>query len=449
LIVATTSSILKIYEFSDTAQGRLVSVASDQNGHNDAILAVSDVIEDNKTHFVTCGKDQSVCLWKLSTETDKVHVNVIAKGLGHSSYVGAVAATDTAIFSASKDGVLKLWGWCNDKDEDETGKRTLTSKRNIAAHTSEINSLAVSPDAEILASGSQDKTVKIWRTDDLGLITTLSGHRRGIWCTKFFYDNSVQQVILATASADSNIKLWKKSTANSYMCIHTLEGHLSSVLSVTALPASKGSGTKLATVSSDGLLKLWSSENNWVGDVGSFDAHDDKIWAVTCVEQDKILTGGRDGQMVLWENVTSAVREEERLKAEELIKFDQRLNNYLINGKLSKALKLALKMRKPRLTKKTLHTLQKRGELENALQKLSLDERNILFQSLVQWNSFASQSSIVQDILKYLITDSLANGQSISADQCAGLIAYSEKHYQRLDKLQSRLSVVDLLLDTM
>lgn len=75
------------------------------------------------------------------------------------------------------------------------------------------------------------------------------------------------------------------------MCIHTLEGHLSSVLSLTALPAIKGGGTKLATVSSDGLLKLWSSENHWVGDVGSFDAHDDKIWTVSCVEQDKILTG--------------------------------------------------------------------------------------------------------------------------------------------------------------
>ena len=83
-----------------------------------------------------------------------------------------------------------------------------------------------------------------------------------------------------------------------------------------------------------------------------------------------------------------------------------------------------------------MHTLQKRGQLDDALQKLSLDERNVLFQSLVQWNSFANESSIVQDILKYLITDSLANGQSISADQCAGLIAYSEKHYERLDKLQ-------------
>ena len=153
--------------------------------------------------------------------------------------------------------------------------------------------------------------------------------------------------------------------------------------------------------------------------------------------------------MILWENVTKSVREQERVKQEELVKGDQRLNNYLINGKLSKALKLSLKMNKPRLTKRTLHTLQKRGQLDDALQKLSLDERNVLFQSLVQWNSFANESSIVQDILKYLITDSLANGQSISADQCAGLIAYSEKHYQRLDKLQSRLAVVDLLLDTM
>ena len=88
------------------------------------------------------------------------------------------------------------------------------------------------------------------------------------------------------------MKLWKKTITNNFVCLHTLEGHLSSVLSVTHLPPSKKSGeTKLATVSSDGLLKIWSSENHWNGDVGSFDAHDDKIWAVACVGEDKILTG--------------------------------------------------------------------------------------------------------------------------------------------------------------
>ena len=99
--------------------------------------------------------------------------------------------------------------------------------------------------------------------------------------------------MLVTASADSNVKLWNKTTSNSYSCVHTLEGHLSSVLSVTALPTltKEGGGTKLASVSSDGLLKIWTSENHWNGDVGSFDAHDDKIWAVECVAKDKIITG--------------------------------------------------------------------------------------------------------------------------------------------------------------
>ena len=64
------------------------------------------------------------------------------------------------------------------------------------------------------------------------------------------------------------------------------------MLSVTVLTSmAKGGGTKIASVSSDGLLKVWTSENNWNGDVGSFDAHEDKIWAVECVASEKIITG--------------------------------------------------------------------------------------------------------------------------------------------------------------
>ena len=156
----------------------------------------------------------------------------------------------------------------------------------------EINTLSCTPDEEHIATGSQDKLVKIWRASDIALITTLSGHRRGIWCTKFFRDASSQQTYLVTASADSNVKLWGKTILGDFNCIHTLEGHLSSVLSVTVLTSiAKGGGTKIASVSSDGLLKVWTSENNWNGDVGSFDAHEDKIWAVECVASEKIITG--------------------------------------------------------------------------------------------------------------------------------------------------------------
>ena len=52
----------------------------------------------------------------------------------------------------------------------------------------EVNSLDASFDGELVVTGSQDKTAKLWRSSDLGLVATLSGHRRGIWATKFFLD---------------------------------------------------------------------------------------------------------------------------------------------------------------------------------------------------------------------------------------------------------------------
>ena len=52
----------------------------------------------------------------------------------------------------------------------------------------EVNSLDVSFDGELVVTGSQDKTAKLWRSSDLGLVATLTGHRRGIWATKFFLD---------------------------------------------------------------------------------------------------------------------------------------------------------------------------------------------------------------------------------------------------------------------
>ena len=137
LIVATTSNTLRLYEFSSSAEGKLLSVSADPNGHTDAILAVSHVVQEaTKEHFISCGKDQSVCLWKLVDEKHRKQIKLIAKGVGHSSYVGAVTASTDAIYSASKDGVLKLWGWPQGDDfEDKDAIKSLSSRRNIAAHS--------------------------------------------------------------------------------------------------------------------------------------------------------------------------------------------------------------------------------------------------------------------------------------------------------------------------
>lgn len=68
----------------------------------------------------------------------------------------------------------------------------------------DINSVAVSPDDKLIATGSQDKLAKLWTCDGFVHLGTCCGHRRGIWCVQF---SPVDQ-ILATSSADGTVKLW-------------------------------------------------------------------------------------------------------------------------------------------------------------------------------------------------------------------------------------------------
>lgn len=71
----------------------------------------------------------------------------------------------------------------------------------------DVNSVAVSPNDKLLASGSQDRTAKLWSLageGTMGLLGVFRGHRRGVWAVCF---SPVDQV-LATTSADGTTKLW-------------------------------------------------------------------------------------------------------------------------------------------------------------------------------------------------------------------------------------------------
>ena len=80
----------------------------------------------------------------------------------------------------------------------------------------------------MLATGSQDRTIKVWRLPDLIPALTLRGHRRGVWALAF----SPVDKALASASGDRTLRLWSLADG---ACLRTFEGHLSSVLRVEFL----------------------------------------------------------------------------------------------------------------------------------------------------------------------------------------------------------------------
>lgn len=56
-----------------------------------------------------------------------------------------------------------------------------TARRSVRAHEQDVNCLAVSPNDAVVASASQDRTIKLWKAADLELIGVLKGHKRGVW----------------------------------------------------------------------------------------------------------------------------------------------------------------------------------------------------------------------------------------------------------------------------
>ena len=55
----------------------------------------------------------------------------------------------------------------------------------VMAHQKYINVAKFSPNDKIIATASQDKSIKLWSAKDLQLLTTLSGHRKNVWDIAF------------------------------------------------------------------------------------------------------------------------------------------------------------------------------------------------------------------------------------------------------------------------
>ena len=87
---------------------------------------------------------------------------------------------------------------------------SLRAEHTVLGHQKEINAVTISPNDKLVATGSQDKTAKIWSTESLQLLGVLRGHRRGVWSVRF---SPIDQVILTT-SADCTIKLWSLTELN-------------------------------------------------------------------------------------------------------------------------------------------------------------------------------------------------------------------------------------------
>ncbi|CAG9764149.1 unnamed protein product [Ceutorhynchus assimilis] len=420
IAVATNSADIKLYN-NDSMNCQLLK------GHQDLVLSLN-VCPADRDLMVSSGKDNSVQVWKL----ENAIVSCIAVGNRHTSSVGSVCffSTNRSHFvSASQDTCLKLWELPDSQLQkiQNVEKINLNCKQTVIAHQKDINCVAVSPNDKIVASASQDKTVKLWTGDNLELVGILKGHKRGVWSVRF---SPVDQVVV-TSSADCTIKLW--SVAN-LSCLKTLEGHESSVLKAEFI----SKGMQILSAGADGLIKLFNLKNSECQ--YTMDQHEGRIWAMAIKSDESgFLTGGSDSYLIKWKDVTEEKKQQQQKEMEELVLQEQKLSNYIQSNQLLKALKLALRLERPLQTLKIVQGIIKKGDtgLVDTVKLLRNDQKESLLNCALNWNTNSRHCQPAQLVLNILINE-LQTGEfrPIGLSKLTeGMLPYTERHFKRLTQM--------------
>ena len=119
--------------------------------------------------------------------------------------------------------------------------------KTLEGHSDGVLSVAFSPDGKYIASGSWDKTIKLWNVSDGSLLRTLKGHTNSVSSVAFSPDGKY----IASGSWDDTIRLWRVSDG---LLLRTFEGHTGDVESVSFSP----DGKYIASGSWDKTIKLWN-----------------------------------------------------------------------------------------------------------------------------------------------------------------------------------------------
>eukprot|EP00340_Litonotus_pictus_P008334 CAMPEP_0170519876 /NCGR_PEP_ID=MMETSP0209-20121228/5121_1 /TAXON_ID=665100 ORGANISM="Litonotus pictus, Strain P1" /NCGR_SAMPLE_ID=MMETSP0209 /ASSEMBLY_ACC=CAM_ASM_000301 /LENGTH=977 /DNA_ID=CAMNT_0010805861 /DNA_START=685 /DNA_END=3618 /DNA_ORIENTATION=- len=244
-------------------------------GHTEAVDSSCLLMKNNSLIVASVAKDKALKLWDL-TDLYINHINMLLETKGTNSENILEPLTFSPEYSAfisnfktSKAIIVKQSVWT------EIG------------HDQEITFIRASHNQKFLATGGFDKICKVWKLQstrlkgkDMGeqihestleLVTELKGHTRAVTDISF----SKVAKLAATGSTDKTVKVWDLSTGN---CISTLTGHLAAVTRTEWVYL----GTHILTTGSDGLVKLWNlktSEN-----VVTLNCHESKIWGISLVK---------------------------------------------------------------------------------------------------------------------------------------------------------------------
>ncbi|XP_074598398.1 notchless protein homolog 1 [Brevipalpus obovatus] len=175
-------------------------------GHAEAVI--SACFSHDGKRLASGSGDTTVRFWDISTQTP----HHTAKG--HRNWVLCIswAPDGSKLASACKSGEIIIWN-------PHTGQQVGST---LKGHRQWVNALAWeplhrNPECRRLASASKDSTIKIWDTVLMQCLMTLSSHKQSVTCLRWGGTG-----LIYSGSQDRTLRVWRDE--DGVLC-RTLEGH--------------------------------------------------------------------------------------------------------------------------------------------------------------------------------------------------------------------------------
>ncbi|KAJ9460806.1 Coatomer subunit alpha-3 [Diplonema papillatum] len=249
----------------------------------------------NQPLFVSGGDDALVKVWNYKLKrclfTLTGHMDYIRSVQFHTKYPWIVSAGD--------DQTLRIWNW-----------QSRSCRSVLAGHNHYVMSACFHPKKDLVLSASMDKTIRLWDlyglkpqsgTGQLGQVAQdifgssdvhvkaiLEGHERGVNYASFH----PTLPLIVSGSDDRTIRIWRMEDMKTYEINQPLRGHVNNVSRVMYFK------DYVVSNSEDKSIRVWDTKTSMF--VLASRKENKRFWALAVQPERNLIAAGHDGGMIVF-----------------------------------------------------------------------------------------------------------------------------------------------------